>query len=265
MQNANGEGIARCKPVYCLHSAFCISHCSFRPAAQGLPQPSPRPLHPIPFSDWPRTSPTATHAPGVQRAAWGIVVQSLDRGEPLFELNPRTLLVPASTAKLVSLAAAVDAVGWDFRFETTVRATAAGCRWRHSGRPDRRRVRRPVDRRTRRRRPRRVGRPRSRRSASVESTAASSATTTASRNRARSWRGPGMTSDIHQASLFGALNCRREPAGSDDCTGGIGGRGDHAQRGAARRLSPARKQDRHGCAPARPSCSGRSSGPANRF
>jgi D-alanyl-D-alanine carboxypeptidase/D-alanyl-D-alanine-endopeptidase (penicillin-binding protein 4) len=64
----------------------------------------------------------AVMAPGVQRAAWGIVVHSLDRDERLFELNRGTLLVPASAAKLVSLAAAADAVGWDFRFETTLRA-----------------------------------------------------------------------------------------------------------------------------------------------
>jgi serine-type D-Ala-D-Ala carboxypeptidase/endopeptidase (penicillin-binding protein 4) len=63
-------------------------------------------------------------SPGVQRAVWGVVVHSLDRNERIFELNPRTLLVPASAAKLVSLATAVDAVGWNFRFETTVRATA---------------------------------------------------------------------------------------------------------------------------------------------
>src|SRR5687767_15567756 len=62
--------------------------------------------------------------PGVQRAAWGIVVHSLDRNERLFELNPRTLLVPASTAKLVALASAVDAVGWDHRYETVVRGSA---------------------------------------------------------------------------------------------------------------------------------------------
>ncbi len=61
--------------------------------------------------------------PGVQRAAWGIVVESLDRGDRLFELNPRNLLVPASVAKLVTLATAVDAVGWDYRYETTLQAT----------------------------------------------------------------------------------------------------------------------------------------------
>jgi D-alanyl-D-alanine carboxypeptidase/D-alanyl-D-alanine-endopeptidase (penicillin-binding protein 4) len=66
----------------------------------------------------------ATTLPGVQRAAWGIVVHSLDRNERIFDLNPRTLLVPASTAKLVSLASAVDAVGWDYRYETVLRASA---------------------------------------------------------------------------------------------------------------------------------------------
>jgi D-alanyl-D-alanine carboxypeptidase/D-alanyl-D-alanine-endopeptidase (penicillin-binding protein 4) len=66
----------------------------------------------------------ATTLPGVQRAAWGIVVHSLDRNERIFELNPRTLLVPASAAKLVSLASAAEAVGWDYRYETVVRASA---------------------------------------------------------------------------------------------------------------------------------------------
>ena len=61
----------------------------------------------------------ATAAPGVRRAAWGILVQSLDRGDRLFEFNPGTLLVPASTVKLVSLASAVDAVGWRHQFETS--------------------------------------------------------------------------------------------------------------------------------------------------
>lgn len=65
----------------------------------------------------------ATSAPGVHRGAWGIVVHSLDRDERLFELNPRTLLVPASVAKLASLATASAAVGWDHRFETSVLAT----------------------------------------------------------------------------------------------------------------------------------------------
>jgi D-alanyl-D-alanine carboxypeptidase/D-alanyl-D-alanine-endopeptidase (penicillin-binding protein 4) len=65
----------------------------------------------------------ATRRAGVQRAIWGVAVHSLDRNERLYELNPRSLLVPASVAKLASAATAADAVGWDFRFETTLRST----------------------------------------------------------------------------------------------------------------------------------------------
>jgi len=61
-----------------------------------------------------------THLPGVDQAVWGIAVQSLDRDERLFEINPRTLLVPASAAKLITVAAAAETVGWDYRFQTTV-------------------------------------------------------------------------------------------------------------------------------------------------
>ena len=64
-----------------------------------------------------------TRSPGVERAVWGVVVQSLDRAERLVELNPRTLLVPASAAKLLAVANAAAAVGWDFRFSTELRRT----------------------------------------------------------------------------------------------------------------------------------------------
>jgi D-alanyl-D-alanine carboxypeptidase/D-alanyl-D-alanine-endopeptidase (penicillin-binding protein 4) len=65
-----------------------------------------------------------TALPNVRRAIWGVLVHSLDRDERLFELNPQTLFVPASVAKIVSAISAADAVGWDYRFETAVRATA---------------------------------------------------------------------------------------------------------------------------------------------
>ncbi len=61
--------------------------------------------------------------PGVARGIWGVSVYSLDRRESLFALNDRTLLVPASTAKLIALGAAAQAVGWDYEYETVVRAT----------------------------------------------------------------------------------------------------------------------------------------------
>src|SRR5258705_10191359 len=67
----------------------------------------------------------ATKMPGVQRATWGVAVQSLARDERLFDLNPQTLMVPASVAKLVSVATAVGRVGGDYRFTTTLRASGA--------------------------------------------------------------------------------------------------------------------------------------------
>jgi D-alanyl-D-alanine carboxypeptidase/D-alanyl-D-alanine-endopeptidase (penicillin-binding protein 4) len=97
-----------------IHSAGCAK----TPVAL-----SPPPLDPL--QQLTQDIVTATASPGVRRAAWGIVVHSLDRDERLFELNPGMLLVPASLAKLVSLAGAADAVGWNFRFETTVRAAGS--------------------------------------------------------------------------------------------------------------------------------------------
>jgi serine-type D-Ala-D-Ala carboxypeptidase/endopeptidase (penicillin-binding protein 4) len=97
-------------------------------------QSAPLPSRPRPSTSSPSTPPARrsvapleqlqqditaiTRMPGVERGVWGIVVQSLDRPERLFELNPRTLLVPASTAKLLSAATAIDTVGWNYRFET---------------------------------------------------------------------------------------------------------------------------------------------------
>jgi serine-type D-Ala-D-Ala carboxypeptidase/endopeptidase (penicillin-binding protein 4) len=64
-----------------------------------------------------------TRLQGVRRGSWGIVVHSLSRDERLVELNPESLLIPASAVKLISAASAAEAVGWDYRFTTTLRAT----------------------------------------------------------------------------------------------------------------------------------------------
>ena len=62
--------------------------------------------------------------PGHRHGIWGIAVESLGRGEQLYERNARTLLVPASAMKLVTVAVAAAGVGWDYRFETRLLAAA---------------------------------------------------------------------------------------------------------------------------------------------
>ena len=91
------------------------------PAVSATPPPAPRPTPISSLTQLRAELQALTQSVGVQRGTWGVVVQSIDRNERLFELNPRAMLVPASVAKLASVASAVDAVGWDYRFVTTVR------------------------------------------------------------------------------------------------------------------------------------------------
>lgn len=56
-------------------------------------------------------------------AIWGVHIRSLDRNQTLYSLNSRTLLIPGSTLKIVTLAAAVEQLGWDFTFDTRLIAT----------------------------------------------------------------------------------------------------------------------------------------------
>lgn len=57
-------------------------------------------------------------------AQWGVMVQSLETGEALYELNPRRLMMPASSMKIVTLAGAARVLGWDYRFSTTLETAA---------------------------------------------------------------------------------------------------------------------------------------------
>src|SRR5688572_20947679 len=101
--------------------AFCILHLALLSCSK-IP-PSTTPAASPALAQLRRDITQATQGPGVQRGIWGIVIHSLDRNERLFDLQPRTLLVPASIAKLAAVATAAEAVGWDFRYETTLQAT----------------------------------------------------------------------------------------------------------------------------------------------
>jgi D-alanyl-D-alanine carboxypeptidase/D-alanyl-D-alanine-endopeptidase (penicillin-binding protein 4) len=60
-----------------------------------------------------------------ERGVWGVDIRSLDTGEHLYELNAGKLMMPASNMKIVTLAATAEALGWDYRFTTTVETRAA--------------------------------------------------------------------------------------------------------------------------------------------
>lgn len=64
-------------------------------------------------------------APVMQQAIWGVEVKSLDSGRILYARNPRTLMMPASNMKILTLAAAAETLGWDYRFTTTLESAGA--------------------------------------------------------------------------------------------------------------------------------------------
>ena len=57
-------------------------------------------------------------APELANATVGISIQNVESGESFYKINPNTSLIPASTLKLFTTAAALDALGPDFRFTT---------------------------------------------------------------------------------------------------------------------------------------------------
>ena len=113
---SNGAARARLTAV-----AVCLL-VALAGCARGRPEP---PVPPAfgPVGQLLQNVGDATRAPGVQRAVWGVAVWSLEREEPVIELNADALLVPASVAKLVTLGAAVEAVGWDYAFDSTLGAS----------------------------------------------------------------------------------------------------------------------------------------------
>ena len=64
-------------------------------------------------------------APIMARGTWGVDIRSLDTGESIYQLNDGRLMMPASNMKIVTLAAAVDVLGWDHTFATTLETSAA--------------------------------------------------------------------------------------------------------------------------------------------
>jgi D-alanyl-D-alanine carboxypeptidase/D-alanyl-D-alanine-endopeptidase (penicillin-binding protein 4) len=64
-------------------------------------------------------------APINERGVWGVDIRSIDTGEHLYDLNAAKLMMPASNMKILTLAATADALGWDYRFTTTLETRGA--------------------------------------------------------------------------------------------------------------------------------------------
>jgi serine-type D-Ala-D-Ala carboxypeptidase/endopeptidase (penicillin-binding protein 4) len=58
------------------------------------------------------------------KGVWGVAVQSLSRGQPLFDWNQDFLFVPASNMKLFTTAVALVRLGPDYRYTTSLYADA---------------------------------------------------------------------------------------------------------------------------------------------
>ena len=54
------------------------------------------------------------------RGVWGVDVRSLDNGDVLCGHDAAKLMMPASNMKVLTLAAAAETLGWEFRYTTTL-------------------------------------------------------------------------------------------------------------------------------------------------
>ena len=112
----SGRGGSRTAPT--LVALLVAASCSHTPP-HTAPKPNPRAQRSL-SSDLDRIF----NAPVMDQGLWGVEVKSLDTGRVLYALNARKLMMPASNMKIVTLAAAAEALGWDYRFKTTLETAA---------------------------------------------------------------------------------------------------------------------------------------------
>lgn len=71
-------------------------------------------------ADLPRQLDALLRAEPVPRSRWGVLVRSLDTGETLYARESAQFFIPASNAKVFTTAAALAALGPDFRIRTSI-------------------------------------------------------------------------------------------------------------------------------------------------
>jgi D-alanyl-D-alanine carboxypeptidase/D-alanyl-D-alanine-endopeptidase (penicillin-binding protein 4) len=112
--------------VLSLTAALLVASCASRGAASRSSQHPPaaegiRPHSPIQALE--ADLRPLFMAPEFEHAHLGVLVRSLLTGETICALNERRMMVPASNQKLLTVAAAAQKLGWDFRYTTRVLAT----------------------------------------------------------------------------------------------------------------------------------------------
>ncbi len=63
--------------------------------------------------------------PSLAHGFWSVLVRSLKTDDTLYSVNASKLMIPASNMKIVTLAAAAEKLGWDYRYETQLVATGS--------------------------------------------------------------------------------------------------------------------------------------------
>jgi len=99
----------------------------FVSACHAAPRLAPAPAAPAGaggLSRLQREIETILAGPALTRSYWGILVRSAKSNNTLYSLNAGRLLMPGSTMKIVTLAAAAERLGWDYVYDTQL--VAAG-------------------------------------------------------------------------------------------------------------------------------------------
>src|ERR1700681_2463790 len=96
-------------------------------ACYAAPRPTvvPASLVPAGTAQLQRDIQTILAAPALTRSYWGILVSSAKNNDTLYSLNAQKLLMPGSTMKIVTLAAAAERLGWDYIYDTRLVATGS--------------------------------------------------------------------------------------------------------------------------------------------